>query len=98
MYISYVPNVYKYFTFQITWNVNLLSTDIKQGHVKLKISRYWGMKGSNKAIQSGLSYLRYKRMWLCTQTLFAFVDSQMATFNRVGNILFDHVYHDRKVQ
>ena len=56
------------------------------------------MKGSNKAIQSGLSYLRYNKMWLCTQTLFAFVDSQMATFNRVGTILFDHVYHDRKVQ
>ena len=33
-----------------------------------------------------------------TQIPFAFIDSPMATFNRVGKILFDHVYHDRIVQ
>ena len=78
--------------------MNLLSIDTKQGHVKSEISRYWRMKGSNKAIQSGLSYVRYNRVRLCTQTLFAFVDSQRSTFNRVGKISFDHVYHDTKVQ
>ena len=84
--------------FKITWNMNLSTIDIKWGHVKSEISRNWQMKRSNKVVQSGFLYFTYNRMWLCTQILFAFVDSQMAIFNRVGTILFDHVYHDRKVQ
>ena len=78
--------------------MDLLTIDIKQGHVKSEISKYSHMKRSNKAIQSVFLHFKNNTMWLCTQISFGFVDSPMAKFNRVGTILFDHVYHDRTVQ